>query len=384
MTKHRQSALPSLSMIYRRIAISFVVLTVLLVGIIVFFSVAKATIIITPKDELRSAEFLATARPAAAENDGLDYSSAVAGVYEEKIMEEELQFEASGTTEKQGRSEGTITVINTTSAPQPLVATTRFLSSAGVLFRTQERVLVPAKGSTAVAVAADQTGPSGDIAPGSFTIPGLNAAKQLLIYGESKAAMMGGAQKVRVVVADDLERARNAVVEKAIARAKEEFSKAPEAQAGEVTADSEILEVTFDGEKGEARQTLGVVGKVKVKLLAYDKEALEKLALEKVLANVPSDRELISFNKDTLVIRIKSVNAKTGAVQLQVYADGQARLSAGSPVLEPVKVAGMLPEEAARYLESFDAVEAVAVRLFPSWQKRIPTIPDRIKMVVKK
>ena len=115
-----------------------------------------------------------------------------------------------------------------------------------------------------------------------------------------------------------------------------------------------------------------------------DKEALEQLALVRVTENVPSDRELVNFNKDTMVIRIKSVNAKSGEVQLQVYVDSQVRLSAASPVLEPVKVAGMLPEEAKRYLESFDAVDSVEIRLFPSWQKRVPTIPDRIKMVVKK
>ena len=123
--KHKKtgSFIPPLSIIYRRVAISFVVLTVLLVGIIVFFSLAKATVAVVPKDELKSAEFLVNAKPAP--TDGAVSVGTINGVYLEKVVQEEGTFEASGTTEKQGRAEGTITVINTTSAAQPLVATTR-------------------------------------------------------------------------------------------------------------------------------------------------------------------------------------------------------------------------------------------------------------------
>ena len=144
------------------------------------------------------------------------------------------------------------------------------------------------------------------------------------------------------------------------------------------------MEINFDAKPGAERQTFGVKGRVKIKLLAYDAAALEKMAQEKVQQNIPEDREMVELNKDAMIVRIKNVNAKSGEIQLSVYADARARLSAASPILDPVKIAGMLPEEAASYLKSFDAVENVEVRLFPSWQKRIPTIPDRIKMVVKK
>lgn len=384
MTKHKKtgSFIPPLSIIYRRVAISFVVLTVLLVGIIVFFSLAKATAAVVPKDELKSAEFLVNAKPAPTE--GALSTGTINGVYVEKVVQEEGTFEASGTNEKQGRAEGKITVTNTTTAAQPLVATTRFLSKEGILFRTKDRVVVPAKGSIDVAVGADQTGPSGDIGPTHFTIPGLNEAKQKLILGESKAAMAGGAHNVRVVTSQDIEKARTEVAEKAVAHAREEFAKTPAASLGAITVDPEVLSITVNAKKGDERQTFSATANVKVKVLAYDADALQKLALEKVSANIPSDRELVQFHKDAMVIRIKNVNATTGEVQLSVYADAQVRLSAASAILDPVKIAGMLPEEASRYLESFDAVDHVDITLFPSWQKRIPTIPDRIKMVIKK
>lgn len=372
--------LPPLSSIYRKIAVSFVVLTVLLVGIIVFFSMSKATVTITPKQEIRSAEFLTAVRKEPAQSPGV-----VQGSYEERTVEEEGRFEASGITEKQGRAEGVITVINASSVSQPLVATTRFLSPEGILFRTKERVVAPANGRVDAQVYADEPGAQGDIGPTErFTIPGLRPEKQEVIYGKSKDPMVGGAQKVRVVTAEDLERARTEVIEKAEKKVSDEFRVSPEAALKGIVVESEVLEASADVKEGDERQTFTVRAKIKAKLLAYDKKALEELALQKVSANVPSDRELSVFNKDTMIIRIKNVNAAAGEIQFSVYADAEVRLNAASPVLDAVKIAGMLPEEAQRYLESFDAVEGVEIKLFPSWQKRIPTIPDRIKIVIRK
>ena len=377
-SKESRPLIPPLSIIYRKIAISFVALTVVLLGIIVFFSLSKATVAVIPKSELRSAEFLAFLGEASQ----LD-KAIINGLWKEQIVEQEGQFETTGMSEKGGRAEGVITVINTTGVSQPLVATTRFLSDGGVLFRTKERVVVPAKGSVNAAVQADQPGAAGDIEPTRFTIPGLNSAKQKVIYGESKAAMTGGSGKVRVVTAEDLEKAKAALVERATVQAQRESEKLAGALGGQ-SVQADLLETHFDAKKGEERRTFTAKAKVKVQVLTYEKEALEKLAYEKVIAKVGADRELVKFNKDALVIRVKNVNKKTEEAQLSVYADAKVRLSSSSPLLDPAKLAGMLPEEAVQYLESFDAIEKVEVRLFPSWQRRVPTVPDRIKVVIKK
>lgn len=382
-----KSIVPPLSMIYRKIAISFVVLTVVLVGLIVFFSTAKATVYVTPKREIKSADFLVTVvSPADRGPASLDgaLSAKIVGTYEEKVVEEEGQFEASGVADREGRATGRVTMTNTTSAPQSLVATTRLLSTDRVLFRMKSAATVPAKGTVEVEVYSDKPGPQSDIGPTKFTIPGLNEAKQKVIFGESKEPMQGGSGKVRVVGAQDIENAKAAVIEKTVARARDEFAKTPAAALGGVTVSHEVLEVIPNAKAGDEKRTFTVRAKIKATLLAYDKAVLERIAQEKVKANILSDRELVQFNKDAMLVRIKSVNAARGEAQLSVYADAQVRLSAESPLLDPSKIAGMLPEEAQGYLASFDAVEEAEVKLFPSWQKRIPTIPDRIKIVIKK
>lgn len=381
MSKQKKSIAPPLASIYRKIAISFVVLTALLVGVIIFFSLSKATIIITPKQEIISAEFLVSAQKAA---DDASVGAAIVGLYKEDELEQDGRFEATGLTDKQGQALGKIVIKNISGRDQPLVATTRLLSSENALFRMKQGAVAPAKGEVEVEVYADEPGKGGDIGPSQFTIPGLSPSRQKEVFGQSKTAMAGGAQKARSVTGDDLEKAKAEIIERAMNKAKEEFGKTPAATLGGILAESEILGVLADAKSGDERQTFSVKVKMKIRLLAYDKAGLEKIALEKVSANIPADRELVKFNKDALVIRVKNADKDSGEAQLAVYADAEARLDASSPILDTIKIAGMEPGQAEQYLKSFDAIEKVEVKLFPSWQKRIPTIPDRIKIIIKK
>lgn len=94
--------------------------------------------------------------------------------------------------ETEGRSGGDIEIINDSSSGQTLVATTRFLSEKGTLFRLADRVFVPAGGRVVVRIEADAVSKDGDIDPSRFTIPGLSASAQQVIYGESSVKMTGG------------------------------------------------------------------------------------------------------------------------------------------------------------------------------------------------
>lgn len=379
-TKKPTLELPSFSMIYRRIAISFVVLTVILIGIIAFFSVMTATVVVTPKAELRSAEFLVTLRGTG--SGAASLPEAIAGTYEEKNVEQEDQFESSGRSEKLGLTQGVVTLINTTPVPQPLVATTRLLSPSGVLLRIQKNVTVPAQGQVEVEARADKEGSEADLGPTRFTIPGLRPEKQKLIYAEIRAPLQGAALEARTVSGDDLEQAKGKLLEQALAKVKETAVSEKYGAQG-LTVSHEILDFKTSAKKGEATLTFTGRLKIKAQLLRYDARALQDLAFKKVQEAIPPDREIVKFNKEALLLRVKNVQPD-GAVQVAVYADAQVRLIAQSPILDPVKLAGMLPAEAENYLQSFDAIEKAEVRLFPSWQKQIPNITNRIKIVVKK
>ena len=109
-----------------------------------------------------------------------------------KILEE------SGT-----RAHGIITVYNQYSPePQLIIASTRFESPDGKMFRTQEKIMVPGAqsndvrtipGTIDVEVMTDYHGAEYNIGPSNFAIPGFEGTdKYKLFYGLSNAAMTGG------------------------------------------------------------------------------------------------------------------------------------------------------------------------------------------------
>ena len=109
---------------------------------------------------------------------------------------------SSGQTNVQKKASGTVTIFNTTTQSQKLVATTRLQTPEGLIFRLKTAVTVPAKqtvsgkvipGSVSVMTTADVAGDKYNVGLKDFTIPGLKGdAKYSQIYGRSNTPMAGG------------------------------------------------------------------------------------------------------------------------------------------------------------------------------------------------
>lgn len=106
--------------------------------------------------------------------------------------------------EKDGFARGEFTLINNSGNPQTLVATTRLLTKDNILFRLEKAVNVPAGGKVTAFAKADLAGASGNIAPGTLTIPGLSKNLQDKIYAENAQTITGGTIKTGVISQDDL------------------------------------------------------------------------------------------------------------------------------------------------------------------------------------
>lgn len=104
----------------------------------------------------------------------------------------------SGTKTVNSSASGNITIYNTQTQAQRLITSTRFATTAGLIFRIHSAVTVPGgsaakPGSITVKVYADQAGSSYNITPTSFTIPGFAGTPQASqVYARSSAAMTGG------------------------------------------------------------------------------------------------------------------------------------------------------------------------------------------------
>ena len=122
----------------------------------------------------------------------------------QKIASQSVQ--GSGTKTVNTKASGKLTIYNTQAKSQRLVASTRFASPAGLIYRISGAVTVPAgtatkPGSVSATVTADQTGATYNIGPTSFTVPGLaGTAIADKVYARSTDAMTGGASGTIPVV----------------------------------------------------------------------------------------------------------------------------------------------------------------------------------------
>lgn len=362
---------------FRVFAVIFVVLSALLIGLIIFFSMSKATITITPKKELLSVDFPVQV---GAETDSDTTPARVKGVIVEREVSYDEKVEATG-TKTVAVGQNTVTVKNESSAVQQLIATTRVQAPDGALFRLKKGITVPARGSVDAEVYPDKAGtplPSDT----KFTIPGLNEAKQKVIYAMSGPVPEDG-DVVRTITEDDILKGKAAGLAKAEDDLKAALKKANK-DITDVVVSREVVETVANAKAGDPAQTATVTVKAKVTLVGYDGKAVREMVQNKLIAGVPDGKEFTGIHDDALVVRLTSADVTKKTAVIRVYADGNAVIKATSPTLAKENVAGMSATQAKEFLENFDAVEKAEVSLFPSWLKKIPTLKDHIEIKVQK
>ncbi|OGH74172.1 MAG: hypothetical protein A3G00_04880 [Candidatus Magasanikbacteria bacterium RIFCSPLOWO2_12_FULL_43_12] len=187
-TKHTSLAVEQPVRLYKFIALSFLILTIILLGVIIFMSAKRATItVVAGQEPLEVSVAMAIG------------SESKIGFVETITVELKKTYKPESTKEIGAVAMGAVTLRNDSDADQALVATTRLLSPEGILFRLKNRVVVPAKSTIVTEVYADKEGRESEIGPAKFTIPGLNAAKQAVIYATSEKPMIGGVRAVGIV-----------------------------------------------------------------------------------------------------------------------------------------------------------------------------------------
>jgi len=188
-----------------------VFILVLIIAFGVSFAFKSATIRITPKQESKTLSDVFTAKKNSTE-DSLSFTDLSIN----KDIERTLDSTTTTTEQKvDNNAQGKIVIYNNfSSEPQKLIATTRFETPEGLIFRIIEPVTVPGKqtkdgrvvsGSIEVTVKADKPGATYNIGLKDFTIPGLKGSpKYTEIYARSKTEMSGGFSGMQKVISKTL------------------------------------------------------------------------------------------------------------------------------------------------------------------------------------
>ncbi len=364
--------------LYQRIAVVFVGVTFLLLLSVLYLSVSRATIKITANPKLITVNAVADV----VANPTID--GQIAGAVKEKTFTGSKTFTlpSEGSQAVEAKATGTVTITNTTTSNQLLVATTRVLSDTGVLFRLDKATTVPANGKVDVIVHADAAGKNGEIAPAKFTIPGLNATLQKQITGSSVAPMIGGVVYVRSLTDKDIADAVSALSTDLVKQAGDEFSQGLDASLNGVSLKSSILDQKTDVPVGTQTGSFTLTLSMDVTGVYYQGDLVKTYAQNLFEKRIPEGYEATKINLDGMQAKVEASDAKVGEARITIYLDGNARLSLESSALSKDRFTGRSPNEVLTLLKSNEGIREVTVSFTPFWLKRVPTLKDHIKIEI--
>lgn len=318
------------------------------------------------------------------------------------ILEEEISRSYSSTGTKPAsnqRAKGIITIYNEYStASQPLVATTRFLSEDRKLFRLVKSVTIPGMsklgeemkpGAIEAEVMANEAGESFNIGPAKFTIPGFEnsgADKYQKFYARSSKSMSGGGSgngTVKVVSSGDINTAKS----KLIAELNEMIKKKLKDSTGggqmvlDEAIDTSESTYTLSSLEGEAADSFTISVKTKAKALLFKegdlKEVLNSLIIKagdgraeanKLSLTMEFGKADADFSKESLMVRLRAKGKLIPNVDKDNLRKG---------------VLGKNEEDLKSYLSTYPDINKVEVNYWPSFiSGKIPAYENRVKVEI--
>jgi len=376
VSRHHQTSLSSQQPVrfYKIIAISFLVITLILLGIIVFMSSKRAEIVIvakpTPVDVSTDVKI-----------GSVSGGSDIEGVVTSTVVSVTKSFQVTGNREEPALAGGNVTLQNDSPSAQGLVATTRLLSDGGVLFRLKNAVTVPANGKIVAEVYADKPGKEGNIGPAKFTIPGLNEARQKQVYAMSEAPMSGGMKTVGSLGSDDFESAKRSFVDA--------LQKQGESVLGARLGDKkavftlESYDVTSTAQVGATVSSFDLIGSGTVVGIFYDNTEMTTLAKSLLAKRAIDNSEIIETNEKDPTVTFAEYNKEKMVATVHLFYDGVATLNPQSKQIDRTMFFGKNKEEVRRYLLTLDHVHSVDVQFHPAWMQSVPHITDHVQVTVK-
>lgn len=359
---------------YRTIALSFLAVTILLLGVVIFITSQKANIVIVAKEDNKKINLtveIGSARPGVL---------TIPGSVSSTLFSYSASYSPTGNKTTDTIATGEVIIYNKSNEEQTLIKTTRLLNPNNILFRLTDRVTIPANGQTKTQVYADQPGVAGNIGPSRFTIPGLNQERQKVIFAESTAMMTGGVKQVGMLKQEDIDAAKidykNKVKEAYLNSIKNTSA------TGAVVSVSDT-NLGCDKKAGDEVSEFKINGNNNILMLSYNQEELAEIINREINNKIDTTLEkVLSVNNDPQVT-VTTYDLEKNTAQLTVTQDVMVTIDANSEKLSPQYFAGKKKDEIERYLLGLEHVSVASVKLTPGWTRTAPSSPEKIKVVVK-
>jgi len=295
----------------------------------------------------------------------------------------------------ESKATGVIRIYNAyNSSPQTLVATTRFMSPDGKIFRLIDRVVVPGakieNGKITPSyidaeVVADKPGESYNIGPTKFTIPGFQGTPRYeTFYGESLKPMTGGyIGETKIVGQSDVNKAKQEILDIAFVSLNEELkSKIPPTAVVLDDAKQLILvEATTTPKIGEKAEEFELSAKVVLKSLVFDENDVKKLF--EILARQENpqlnDKELFKYSFNYGAPRVDFSDKKLLSFPVLAKLTFRDKINVTD---FKNKLSGKSTQELEDFFKQYNTIEKVDVSIWPNFLKFMPLNNNRIQVMV--
>ena len=313
-------------------------------------------------------------------------------VIEDQSLSQE--FSATGKAMAEIKAEGIVIIYNDYSEnSQALVASTRFVSSEGKLFRLVERVVVPGQvlekgklvpGTIEAKVRADSAGPDYNIGASTFSIPGFaGTPKYTAIWAKSSLAMKGGFKgETTVVSVDDLNKAKEDLRNRI--SAKIDSVLASKTLPGLVLVkENTPLTIISEGtgvKIGDAAANFTYQTRAKKRAVLVSEEDLNALAQSYFASKLETDERFLS---ESLAFNplIETMDEKTEKSVLSLEISGKSYQDLENQFLKD-QLRGKTVQEIEKSFQDSTQVSQAKIRIFPSFCKNMPENTNKIEIKI--
>lgn len=370
---------------YKKIIALFVILSLGLIGFVVYSSFSKAEIIITPKHDIENLEFEVPIGNI--ENDEQILSSSLPGKVLTKISEARETYDGLEDKLVDSHAKGKVVIYNNLDTAQALIPSTQLQSEkTGLIFRLDSYVGVPAHGQIEVSVTSDDKGEKTNIEPDKFKIIKIRPDWQSKLYAESKQKMEGGKKQGKVATQEEIDKARNQIAQNAHSKNLESFKTelSGEEKILEDATKIEILNHKAFVDLDEEIDKFDVYVQIKSVAVVFDEKKLFEQAQTRLQQQVAEGKEFLGHDPKSFKYEIIDYDDQKKYAKLKTTLQGNTVHKINSDNFDKEKLIGRTKEETEQYFKKDGNIEEVKVKLSPFWVKSVPSMSDKIEIIVEK
>lgn len=303
------------------------------------------------------------------------------------------EFSSTGTTTKESKAEGTITVYNAYSSSSRTLIRSRFVSADGKLFWSTKKITLPGThyeggklipGEKEVQIIAAESGPEYNISATTFALPALaGTALYTTIYAKSFSPMAGGYRgEVGQVTQSDLDNAENILIEKLklenASQLKESLEK--DLMLPSETIIHDVLNTKSSQSVGTGVDSFDISAEIISTGIVFRKSDINDFVSANIDLNIKQDY-IIKEGTLKTDYALEEVDLETGKMIIQLEISAETHMNIDLEMLKKA-IMGKSNKEAEMFLNNLSTVDRIELNTGLSLRRTIPENMNKVRVLL--